>query len=114
MNGTSGVLKTILLLAVSAGLSSGVLAQPAGDVPRRDPADPRAAVAPVGYESPFAPYRPFAEGAVGPWKSVNDEVGRIGGWKVYAREAQTGPGAAPVQAQPPAGSPRAPGNEERK
>ncbi len=62
-------------------------AQPPRDAEARNPGDPRAQVPSLQYSSPFAGYRPFAAGAVGPWKDVNDEVARIGGWKAYAREA---------------------------
>jgi hypothetical protein len=78
------------------------LAQPVPDVIRGTAADPAIAGGPVVYRSPFANYRPLSEAVVGPWKSINDEVGRIGGWKVYAREAQES--AAPVQ-PPPSPSP---------
>lgn len=72
-------------------------AQPPADATANSPADPRAQVPSLRYSSPFAGYRPFAAGAVGPWKGVNDEVARIGGWKAYAREAyEASKGAAPV------------------
>lgn len=83
----------LLALLPSAG------AQPSGNGAARNPADPRAETAPLPYQSPFAGYRPFAGGAVGPWKDVNDEVARIGGWKAYAREAYE----ASKQAAPPDG-----------
>ena len=91
--------------------SSAALAQPAAEPARPDPLDARAAVAPVVYSSPFAQYRPFAVQPPGPWRDVNDVVGRIGGWKVYAREAQASPvpvpagSAAPVAVPPAAGTP---------
>lgn len=53
----------------------------------RDPGDPKAAVPPVRYESAFARYRPNAEAEVGAWRDTNDNVGRIGGWRIYGREA---------------------------
>jgi hypothetical protein len=71
-----------LILAASAG----AIAQPSTGSGPPDPMDARAPVAPVVHVSPFAQYRPFAAEVLGPWKAVNDEVGRIGGWKVYARE----------------------------
>lgn len=42
------------------------------------------------YESAFEGYRPYQEDEVRSWQSVNDEVGRIGGWQAYAREAMQG------------------------
>ena len=53
----------------------------------RDPGDPRAAVPPVEYRSAFSRYRPNVEAEVGSWREKNDEVRRIGGWRVYGREA---------------------------
>ena len=72
----------LLILAASAG----AVAQPSAGSGSPDPMDARAPVAPAVHVSPFAQYRPFAAEVLGPWKAVNDEVGRIGGWKVYARE----------------------------
>jgi hypothetical protein len=53
----------------------------------RDPGDPKAAVPPVEYRSAFSRYRPNVEAEVGSWREKNDEVRRIGGWRVYGREA---------------------------
>lgn len=52
-----------------------------------DASDPKAAVPPLVYRSAFRSYRPNAEAEVGNWKEANDKVGRIGGWRVYAKEA---------------------------
>jgi hypothetical protein len=52
----------------------------------RDPGDPEAAVPAVTYSSAFWRYRPNADVEVGAWRDVNDNVGRIGGWRVYGRE----------------------------
>lgn len=53
----------------------------------RDPGDPGAAVPPVEYRSAFSRYRPNVEAEVGSWREKNDDVRRIGGWRVYGREA---------------------------
>ncbi|MGZ8272370.1 MAG: hypothetical protein ACXWUM_00550 [Burkholderiaceae bacterium] len=53
----------------------------------RDPGDPRAAVPPVEYRSAFSRYRLNDEAEVGSWREKNDDVRRIGGWRVYGREA---------------------------
>jgi hypothetical protein len=50
--------------------------------------DPQAAVPATTYRSAFHGYRTPAEDVVTPWRDANDLVGRIGGWRVYAREAQ--------------------------
>lgn len=49
------------------------------------PASPRSAQLP--YRSAFEAYRPFAEERLLPWKEANDTVGKIGGWRAYAKEA---------------------------
>lgn len=46
-------------------------------------------------------YRPFSDQEVMSWRDANDTVGRIGGWRAYAREAQ-------AQANPPARAASAP------
>lgn len=63
-------------------------------------ADPQAAsgTADPGYRSPFEGYQRFTQEQVGSWKAANDNVGRIGGWREYAKEAR--PPAAPVGAPP--------------
>ena len=47
----------------------------------------------------FRSYRSYADQEVGSWRKANDEVGRIGGWQAYAREAQ-----APASVDPATGS----------
>lgn len=61
--------------------------------PRPNPADPSAPVPAAIYRSAFGGYRPLGEEAVGNWRSANDQVGRIGGWREYARESE-GAGAS--------------------
>ena len=70
-------------LLAAAALAPVAEAQ-SGPVPA---ADARTPVVPLAYQSPFAGYRPFSDDSVSPWREVNDLVGRIGGWKAYAREA---------------------------
>jgi hypothetical protein len=48
-------------------------------------------------ESSFARYRPLGEEKPVSWRDANDTVTRIGGWRVYAREAQQ-PDPAPIPA----------------
>jgi hypothetical protein len=50
--------------------------------------DPQAPVPATTYRSAFRGYRTPAEDVVISWRDANDLVGRIGGWRVYAREAQ--------------------------
>lgn len=47
------------------------------------------------YKSAFDDYRGFSDEPAVPWREANDRVGRIGGWRAYAREAQA---AAPPEA----------------
>jgi hypothetical protein len=39
-----------------------------------------------GDTSPWASYRPWRDETVGDWRQANALVGRIGGWRTYARE----------------------------
>ncbi|MCY7388256.1 MAG: hypothetical protein LH481_09370 [Burkholderiales bacterium] len=52
-----------------------------------DPADAAAAIPPTIYKSPFVDYRALGEDKNTPWKDANETVGKIGGWRAYAREA---------------------------
>lgn len=63
------------------------------------------------YRSALANYRKFDDQPVSPWTQVNDTVGKIGGWRVYAKEARepdpvatkkTMPGSATDQVSEPA------------
>jgi len=60
-------------------------------------ADPQAAsgTADLGYRSPFDGYQRFTQEQAGSWKAANDNVGRIGGWREYAKEARAPAGAPP-------------------
>jgi hypothetical protein len=87
-----------VLIAIAAIAPLTLFAQ-AGPAPR-DPADPAAQVAASEYQSPFAGYRPFADRGVGPWRELNDEVARIGGWRAYAREVFEANEAAKGAASP--------------
>ena len=50
------------------------------------------------FRSALEGYRPFADEQPAPWRASNDTVGRIGGWRAYAREAAPGGGADPAAA----------------
>jgi hypothetical protein len=88
-------------LVPAAGLAAALAAQaqtappPAGP----DPLDPQAKVPALLFESSFARYRRLAEGAPIAWREANDTVTRIGGWRVYLREAQQ-PAAPPAKPTP--------------
>ena len=63
---------------------------------RLDPLDAKAVVAPLIYESSFARYRRLGDEKPLAWREANDAVARIGGWRVYAREAQQAEPAPPT------------------
>ena len=44
----------------------------------------------LGYQSPMSGYQPYADQPVQSWREANDRVGRIGGWRAYAKEVATG------------------------
>jgi hypothetical protein len=63
----------------------------------------------VAYESAFKDYRRYADEPVTSWTSSNDVVGKIGGWRAYARESgasRSGPSTTtpPTVAPSPAGT----------
>nr|WP_316643034.1 hypothetical protein [uncultured Roseateles sp.] len=90
------VLNGVALMAASAALALPAFAQtpppaaqpPAPSSKRADAADPMVAVPPLIYSSALQGYRPNVEVEVGSWKDTNDNVGRVGGWRVYAKEAR--------------------------
>ena len=79
---------------------------------RSEPLDAKASVPPLRYESSFAQYRRLSDEKLISWRDANDTVARIGGWRVYAREAQQ-PDPAPA-AKPAAAAPAAPPNQTTK
>ena len=71
-----------LFIALIVGAASAATAS--ADKPA-DPADASVRAPVPKCESAFAGYRPLHTEAHIPWKAANDEVGRIDGWRVYAR-----------------------------
>lgn len=60
----------------------------------------RPAEAPSTYRSAFEGYSPFRDQAIRPWRELNEEVQRIGGWKAYAKEsAQAREGEAATKSE---------------
>ena len=91
----SSLLFTLLVATQAQAQSS--------STPRPDPLDPKAQVPSVRYESAFAKFRRIGDDKPVAWREANDAVARIGGWRVYAREAQQpDPAAAAKQAAPSA------------
>lgn len=101
------VLRAMPGLLCSVFLTAQALAQPAPAVRRADPLDPKATVPALRYESAMAQYRRLSDEKAVSWRDANDAVARIGGWRVYAREAQQvdPPASAPPAAKPPGGMP---------
>jgi len=102
------------LLAVWLPVSLTALAaqaQPASPGARPDPLDPKAGVPALIYQSSFSQYRRLDDGKLVSWRDANDTVTRIGGWRVYAREAQQ-PAAAASATTGPASPASAPQSNE--
>lgn len=76
-------LLALLTLTVSAQTPT----SPAGTA-----APKQAAAAP--YKSALESYEPFSENKPLPWREANDTVGKVGGWRAYAKEAHEAPAAA--------------------
>lgn len=76
-----------------------------------DPQNASVVVPATVYRSAFEGYRMFATEKVAPWRDTNETVGRIGGWRVYSREAQQGTdatsGGAPAPVARPVDAPAA-------
>lgn len=75
-----------LLLALAACTGSATAQVPAA----ADAAPPIR----LQYTSAIDGYKPYADAPVQPWRESNDQAGRIGGWRAYAKEIQ---GAAPAK-----------------
>lgn len=76
----------------------------AAQAPRSDPANPAEVVGAPRYESAFKDYQPLAEAAESPdevWRSMNDEMARLGGHAGHIREAGAEAAAAPATSSPP-------------
>lgn len=40
----------------------------------------------VSYTSALSHYQPYTDPLALPWRQANDQVGKIGGWRAYAKE----------------------------
>ena len=93
-----------LLAGLLLSASTLALAQAQEGAAAALPAAPMAAVpaptqAPAAYRSALEGYQPYSDEQTVDWKNANDTVGRIGGWREYAKEAQQLQTPAPA-AQP--------------
>lgn len=97
------IVSVLLLPAAALSLFASPSAWAQTAYSRPDPSDAGVSVPPLVYDSPFARYRAFTEPEVASWRETNDTVGRIGGWRVYAKEAQgpgSGTGTPPAAVKP--------------
>lgn len=89
-------------LVLSSFAISQVYAQPA--YPPTGQSAPSATAAsgasPLDFRSAFEGYKPYTEEKILDWKLANDNVGKIGGWREYAREASQPDSAAAPAATP--------------
>ena len=111
----SALLAAWLLAALTAQAQPTVKAAKPGAL---DPLDPTVSVPALRYVSSFSQYRLLGDEKPVSWRDANDTVSRIGGWRVYAREAQQAdpapfaPAASAAPASPPA--PAAATNDKAK
>ena len=84
------------VMALTALTALTAQAQPGALGTRPDPLDPKASIPTLVHPSSFSQYRRLDEGKLISWRDANDTVTRIGGWRVYAREAQQPDLAAPM------------------
>lgn len=52
------------------------------------------------YKSAIGSYQAYADQEVLSWREANDRVGRIGGWRAYAKEISTGQPASEAPTSP--------------
>ena len=103
-NSSRWLVPAALWLAASAAPSHAQAPTSPADArsPRPDPLDARASVPALVYTSSLVPGRPADAASAASWREANDTVARIGGWRVYAREAQQPAGVATPRPRPPA------------
>ena len=73
----------LALMVFSGMLGTAVYAQSTA------PEDGIGKAATTVYRSAFEGYRAYADEPVADWKEANDTAARIGGWREYARQAQS-------------------------
>lgn len=96
MSPAARVVCAVVFTLSSAGAA---LAQAAAESPSHS--QPAAG---VSYQSTLEDYRRFTEEKLTSWQEANDTVGRIGGWRTYAREAQQPADSPPAAPRAPAGT----------
>jgi len=104
---------TSALAAQAQGASSPSDANPVPTA-RPDPLDAKASVPPLSYRSSFSRYRGLSDDKTVSWREANDAVARIGGWRVYAREAQQPESTPPATDTATSPKPGGPGMDTSK
>ena len=65
------------------------------------PATPsKTQIEPAKYRSALEGYQPYTDEKMADWKAANDTAGRIGGWRVYAKEARQPQVPDPIKNSP--------------
>lgn len=98
-------------LLVLATVALTARAEPTPRASSPDPLDAKAPVPSVVYRSSLTLHKPTGGDQPVTWQEANNAVARIGGWRVYAREAQQSEPVAvakPAAAQPLAAPPAPP------
>jgi len=75
----------LVLISALPGLSAAQSPAPATPAPAPQASPPPA------FHSAMDGYKPYTEEATVNWKEANDTTARIGGWRVYAKEARQAP-----------------------
>ncbi len=90
--------KAAWLPALAFMVSQAVWAQEVAPKMAADPPSSQVPAPPIVYQSTFTQYQPWTDEPVQSWREANDQVGRIGGWRAYAKEIQAG---EPAKGKPP-------------
>lgn len=98
MSRTARTAWAVVFVALAGGA---VNAQTFG--PAASGAETSEAAADLAYKSTFEGFKRFTDEKVISWKEANDNVGRIGGWREYAKEARQ-PESSAVHATVPVSS----------
>lgn len=103
----------LVLLAIAVAANGQSVAPGSGpQVPaptQRDPLNAAVPVPPFVYRSALAEHKRYGEVPVASWQQANETVNRIGGWRVYAREASLPDATAPsAAASAPSSAPAKP------
>ncbi len=94
----------LLPAAIGIAVSAALAQQPLPSAALLDPLDSTAKVPSVNHRSALGDYRRFSDEQLLGWREANDAVGRIGGWRAYAREASE-PEMPASAAQPASAAP---------